>query len=571
MDPKLFQAAAKGDIEPFKEIAKDEHGSIVTDDTNNTVLHVNIMASPPTLQIEEGEISGISTKFVEQILDLCPSLLFQANANGDSPLHLAAKKGHAAVVEFLIAFAKKQPIDLESGVESRARHMLELNNKEQNTPLHEAVRLRMVDAVKILIKADPHVPYSTNRKGETPLYMAAANGSVEIVAEILQNCPSPAHEGPDGKTALHAAVYTYPTEVIKQLLEKKRSLTTVQDEYGWTPLHHAAYSGRRFTSALLLECDKSAAYIGEKDRKMTAFHLAAARGHIWVVCEIISSCPDCCEQVDERGWNLLHFAMASSNVFQLHSLLRNRSVEMLINKQDVNGSTPLHVLAAVCRLLSYEVVPPKRGPGDYEALNNSGISVEHVKVHGFPELEQEIQELSKNVGCGRYPDGVIKVQKEKLLIDDGEIKEMKPRHTLVAALIATVTFAAGFTLPGGYWGKEGPIPGTPILIKSVAFQAFVVSDVIAMVLSLSAVFIHFLASTKTLLQISFLYGVAHRFIMASMLAMVVAFVTGTYAMLAPSVGLSVATCVLGLSFILVACFASFKFAYGLQQRFLGYL
>ncbi|KAL9408240.1 hypothetical protein AB3S75_046738 [Citrus x aurantiifolia] len=110
MDPKLFQAAAKGDIEPFKEIAKDEHGSIVTDDTNNTVLHVNIMASPPTLQIEEGEISGISTKFVEQILDLCPSLLFQANANGDSPLHLAAKKGHAAVVEFLIAFAKKQPI-----------------------------------------------------------------------------------------------------------------------------------------------------------------------------------------------------------------------------------------------------------------------------------------------------------------------------------------------------------------------------------------------------------------------------------------------------------------------------
>ena len=120
-------------------------------------------------------------------------------------------------MEFLIAFAKKQPIDLESGVESTARHMLELTNEEQNTPLHEAVRLRMVDAVKILIKADPHVPYSTNRNGETPLYMAAANGSVEIVAEILQNCPSPAHEGPDGKTALHAAVYTYPTGTLKRL------------------------------------------------------------------------------------------------------------------------------------------------------------------------------------------------------------------------------------------------------------------------------------------------------------------------------------------------------------------
>ncbi|KAH9682248.1 hypothetical protein WN943_028967 [Citrus x changshan-huyou] len=543
MNPKLYKAAAKGDTEPFKEIAKDELGGIVTDDTNNTVLHVNIMASPPTLQIEEGEIS----------------------------VHLAAKKGHAAIVEFLIAFAKKQPIDLESGVESTARHMLELTNEEQNTPLHEAVRLRMVDAVKILIKADPHVPYSTNRNGETPLYMAAANGSVEIVAEILQNCPSPAHEGPDGKTALHAAVYTYPTEVIKQLLEKKRSLTTVQDEYGWTPLHHAAYSGRRFTSALLLEYDKSAAYIGEKDRKMTAFHLAAARGHIRVVNEIISTCPHCCKQVDERGWNLLHFAMTSSNLFQLHSLLRNRSVEMLINKQDVNGNTPFHVLAAVRRLSFPRVVSLIKGPGNYEALNNFNVSVERVKVHGFPELEQEIQELSKNVGRGQYPNGILQVQKEKGVGEDEQIKEAKARHTLVATIVAIVTFAAGFTLPGGYWGKEGPVPGTSILIKNAAFQAFVVSDVIAMVLSLSVVFIHFLTSSKTLRQVMFLYTVAHCLIMASLLAMVVAFVTGTYAVLAPSLGLSVAACVLGLSFILFAFLAIFKYVYGLKQTFLGYI
>ena len=93
MNPKLYKAAAKGDTEPFKEIAKDELGGIVTDDTNNTVLHVNIMASPPTLQIEEGEISGISTKFVEQILDLCPSLLFQANAKVILQFILRPKRG----------------------------------------------------------------------------------------------------------------------------------------------------------------------------------------------------------------------------------------------------------------------------------------------------------------------------------------------------------------------------------------------------------------------------------------------------------------------------------------------
>ncbi|KAK9179761.1 hypothetical protein WN943_028966 [Citrus x changshan-huyou] len=312
VDRKLFEAAAKGDIEPFREIARDELESIVTDLMNNTVLYGNITASHLTLQTEEGEIVSVSTKFVEQILDLSPSVLFQADAKGDSPLHLAAKKGDAAIVKFLIKFTKKQPRDLQRGVKSAERQMLEMTNEEQNTPLHEAVRLRSVDVAKILIVADPHVPYSANRNNETPLYMAAANGSVEIVAKILQKCPSPAHEGPDGKTALHAAVYTYPTEVIKQLLlhEEKRSLTVVRDKYGWTPLHHAAYSGRELTSKLLLDHDKSAAFIGDKDRNMTALHLAAARGHIMVVDRILSSCEDCCAEVDERGWNFLHFAMS---------------------------------------------------------------------------------------------------------------------------------------------------------------------------------------------------------------------------------------------------------------------
>ncbi|KAL9411276.1 hypothetical protein AB3S75_044966 [Citrus x aurantiifolia] len=371
MDPKLYKAAAKGDIEPFREIARDELESIVTDVMKNTVLDVNIVASHLTLQTEEGEISSESTEFVEQILDLCPSLLFQANAKGDSPLHLAAKKGHAAIVEFLIGFANRQ---------STARQILEMTNEEQNTPLHEAVGLRSVDVAKILIEADPDVPYSANRNSETPLYMAAANGSVKIVAKILQKCPSPAHEGPDVKTALHAAVYTYPTGVIKQLLGKKGGLTAVRDKYGWTPLHHAAYSGRELTSKLLLDYDKSAARIGDKDRKMTALHLAAARGHIMVVDRILSSCEDCCAQVDERGWNFLHFAMVSLDLFQLSGLLIKHPIvrnSRLLVDEDVNGNTPLHVVAAVCRLSPRVGVLPflLKVLGGNNAVNNDGISV----------------------------------------------------------------------------------------------------------------------------------------------------------------------------------------------------
>ena len=67
------------------------------------------------------------------------------------------------------------------------------------------------------IDMDPKL-YDTaaNGNSKTPLYIAAANGSVEIVTKILQNCPSPTRESLDGKTALHAAVYTYPTGSLKR-------------------------------------------------------------------------------------------------------------------------------------------------------------------------------------------------------------------------------------------------------------------------------------------------------------------------------------------------------------------
>lgn len=63
---------------------------------------------------------------------------------------------------------------------------------------------------------------------------------------------------------------------------------------------------------------------------------------------------------------------------------------------------------------------------------------------------------------------------------DDEVKDLKPQQT-----------AGGFILPGGYWAQEGPIPSTPILRKNAAFQAFVIANAMAMVLSLSAVFYPF--------------------------------------------------------------------------------
>ncbi|KAJ0096465.1 hypothetical protein Patl1_28038 [Pistacia atlantica] len=439
----------------------------------------------------------VSTEFVTKIkiLEMCPSLLLQVNAK-----------------------TEEEEIDLEIGLKSEWE-TLQMTNYENNTALHEAVRHKRFHVVKILTeKGDPDF----HNLGETPLYLAAARGYKDdsMVIQILERCTSAAHEGPNGKTALHAAAIACSSS------------------------------------------DTSTAYIGDKDRRMTPLHMAAGRGNLKAMKTIISNCPECYELEDNRGWNVLHFAVLGLDEEDLKHLLRESSlIRSLINKKDAKGNTPFHILAATHP--NYYI---DYSWGDMEAVNNQNFSVLDIIIYGYSELEKEIQELSKDVGKGnQYPKGVIRLRKgtkiedrQKEYLSAEDEKETRASHLVVATLIATVTFAAAFTFPGGYNSEKGPNQGTAILYRNPAFQAFIITDTIAMTLSLSAVFIHLFLSTKKIqksedLSIQLL-GIALILTMFSMGAMVIAFIAGTYAVLEPSSGLAVTTCFIGfIFFLLVFC------------------
>lgn len=105
--------------------------------------------------------------------------------------------------------------------------------------------------------------------------------------------------------------------------------------------------------------------------------------------------------------------------------------------------------------------------------------------------------------------------------------------TITAILISTVTFAAAFTMPGGFSSNDGPDEGLPILSRKAAFKMFLISDTIAMATSLAVSFLcifarwedidfllHYRASTRTLLWCAFA-------------ALSVAFATAMFAVIAP--------------------------------------
>jgi hypothetical protein len=145
--------------------------------------------------------------------------------------------------------------------------------------------------------------------------------------------------------------------------------------------------------------------------------------------------------------------------------------------------------------------------------------------------------------------------------DEGMISLLRnasEAHLVVAALITTVTFAACITMPGGFAssGESSHPAGSTLLGKNAAFKAFVITDTISMVLSSSAVFIHLL--------MPFLFHknydedrreevvvLAFYLILGAMITMVLAFVTGTYAVLMPSLDLAIANCIIGLTFFAI--------------------
>jgi ankyrin repeat protein len=138
------------------------------------------------------------------------------------------------------------------------------------------------------------------------------------------------------------------SETARKLLEKEEKLKKTTDENGWSPLHYAAYYfGSPLIVEVLLECDASAAYIAETEKKRTALHIAAIRGLVHVMKEIVSRCPACCELVDNRGWNALHYAVASNKIEAFEQCLEIPELARLRTEKDDKGNTPFHLIAAL--------------------------------------------------------------------------------------------------------------------------------------------------------------------------------------------------------------------------------
>ncbi|KAJ0965490.1 hypothetical protein J5N97_026628 [Dioscorea zingiberensis] len=489
MGASLLLAARSGDLETLESLLSPDHNQINIDVDVQTPHKPNLSPVPHETETIFGVTAGGNTllhiaaqygqpRIAEEVCRRECSLISAVNTRLDSSLHLCAKSGHLKVSEVIINYMKK------GGFED----VLRVKNMNGDTALHEAVRAGHVHMVKKFISVDAASASIVNNAGMSPLYLAVMRNSLAMVEALLQ--PSSSYAGPGGQTALHAAVARCP-EITAMLLKWKPRLGRVSDDSANTPLHYVAASGDARIARFLLEHDASTNFIPDKNG-LFPIHIASCMDNVQVIIELLKHCPDSDELVDGKGRSFLHVAVVNHSQRVFRYVLERPNLEKLLNDQDYEGNTPLHLAVTVG---GKEIV--------YDLIRNDRLDSGVMNNEGLTPLDLS-QKLNNHMGCPLNAASLIL----RCLVDSGAIFSPKrfdlhKRNStldleseklyisssqslaILSMLIATVTFAAGFTVPGGYWSNNDSLRvGTAILSNKYCFKVFLISDTLAMVCSL---------------------------------------------------------------------------------------
>ncbi|WCJ32761.1 ankyrin repeat family protein [Euphorbia peplus] len=558
MDPKIFKAVATGDVKYLKNLSQgewDEFGQMKSHH-GNTILHIAV------------QYQKLLTARI--IIKKCKSLLHEQNFNGDTPLHLAVRN------KFFLGI---RMVRLLIQGDNERKRLVCIGNLKGDTALHEAVRSNNLKAVELLINEDEGLTCVNNNEGDSPIFIAVDKSFYRIARHILKAAPTCSFAGRKDMNVLHAVVIRSKQNFIRAVHKRSSSSISQADQFGWIPLHYAAYAGNIQVVELLLKIDKSETLLRMKDNEgMSALHIAAKGNQTYLIKKLTEKYPYTKEYVDNKGRTAFHVAAEDGKVNVVTYFKRHSVFNDIINEGDINGNTPLHLAAlhkkiAVCNLLiSHSRV-------DLKATNNVGLTaIDIIKSEDIISLKRlskyvQLQSLEHFVPREKITEDqespkLQGIQYEETSSIHNEIVKAedhirKPKHApthykelaninlIIATIVATVTFTAAVTVPGGYNSdsQDEHAAGTAILTEKAAFQAFVIANSVAFGFSTALLTLRFWYAiarkdehAKTVLKWSLMFR------NWAVFAMVVAFLAGQYAVLSNSRGLAAAA-------VTVACFA----------------
>lgn len=404
----------------------------------------------------------------------------------------------------------------------------QLTGKRDDTKLHAAARAGNLDEVMEILNGMGEVELKEflkkqNQAGETALYSAAEYGQVDVVREMIKFYdPADASiKAKNGYDAFHIAAKQGDLVTLKVLMETHPDLSMTNDTSNTTALQTAATQGHTEVVKFLLESGSGLATIARSNGK-TALHAAARNGHVAVVKALLEKEPGITTRTDKKGQTALHMAVKGQNLEVVEELIK--AGPSLINMTDSKGNTALHIATRKGRRQIVTRLLAENGT-DTTVVNRAGeTALDTAEKMSHPQILETLREHGVQSAKVIKPQATSNNARElKQTVSDikhevhhqlehtrqtrrrvhGIAKRLNKMHTeglnnainsttVVAVLIATVAFAAIFTVPGQYVDDPSNIPpgsslGEANIAPKAAFLIFFVFDSVALFISLAVV------------------------------------------------------------------------------------
>lgn len=474
---RLVDVIKRADVEEFiSEIERladqtDPSATIIFQGLpRGSLLHIAVLAGKDDI--------------LKLLLDNVHDLFIATQDNwGNTPLHLATKAKAIGVIDMLIRRAKDLP-----NVEDKL--LLRMKNNHGNTALHEAVLTRDVDLVSHLLGEDLEPVYWENVDQKSPLYLALDTGNSKILEVLLSKSLDPSKIR--GLPPIHGAVAREQYDLLGKILKNNMKLFAMRDSGGGNVFHLAAF-GNVPEVFELLQLETEHLTQEQDNNGDLPIHIASKMGHV----KLIDKLHPLSQWVNGKGQTVLHVAAKYGREEVVRSILKHPDLREMINERDHDGNTPSHLAvknlqpAALVHLVLDERM-------NLLLLNHEGLAV----VDSVPDPSPVgirhtlVYILLKTVSAKRPDQFILKAEnREKMhtgrsLIKSPQLEKLITTLLVVATLVTTVTFAAGFAVPGGFNSTDTASKddhGMATMLDKRMFHAFTICNTIAMFCSMIAV------------------------------------------------------------------------------------
>ncbi|KAM4708058.1 ankyrin repeat and death domain-containing protein 1B isoform 2-T2 [Discoglossus pictus] len=307
---KFHDAAKRNDVKTMTELKEQKVNINARNNLDRSALHF--------------AVAGNNVQAVVYLLSHKARVDF-VDKHGLSVLHLAAWSADLHIVQMLIKAGASQKATNEDGM--NVLHFAAQKNK--NEIVDYLLKDLQLNDLNIL-----------DKNGRRAFHLAAENGHLEMINNLLSMDLFTAEKDKNGNTALHLAAMNGHSPVVDVLIElwEGKDLDD-PNETGATPFYLAVEGGHKDCANSLLQAGSNI-NITTND-EYSALHIASQNGHRTLVNFLVSNNIDSTPKPNDKN-PPFHLAILNNHMDIVDDFLEVRYDINIINKRQ---QTPLHLAA----------------------------------------------------------------------------------------------------------------------------------------------------------------------------------------------------------------------------------